>query len=63
MSGTNRDLENRKVRFRLISPLGDPSGTFDTAQEAAHAAGTYWPGMAQRDHDNGAAGWDIEAVR
>lgn len=38
-------------------------GTFDTALEAASAAGGFWPGVGQRDHDNGSEGWDIEAVQ
>lgn len=63
MALNDKDDFGKRPRFRLISPLGEPSGTFETAQEAAHAAGTYWPGVEQREHDNGGAGWDIEVVR
>lgn len=48
-------------RFRLISPDGNPMGTFDTALEAASAAGGLWPGIGQ-DETRGGAGWDIEVV-
>jgi hypothetical protein len=55
---------SRPVRYRLVSPSGSLSmGTFTTALEAATVAGQLWPGVAQRDHDNGAEGWDIEVVR
>lgn len=59
----NSRVPNHPVRYRLISPDGNPMGTFDTAQEAASAAAGFWPGIGQRDHDNGSAGWDIEVVR
>lgn len=56
--------QERPVRYRLISPDGHPvHPIFTTAQEAANAAGTLYPGVSQRDHDNGAEGWDLEAVR
>lgn len=53
------------VRYRLISPDGHAllNLTHATAQEAARTAADMWPGVAQRDHDNGGAGWDIEVVR
>lgn len=54
---------SRPVRYRLINPDGHAMGTFDTALEAASAAGGFWPGVGQRDHDNGSEGWDIEAVQ
>lgn len=62
MIGEN-DRVTHKIRFRLISPEGQPMDTFATAGEAARAAGSLWPGIEQRDHDNGGAGWDIEVVR
>lgn len=55
--------QERPVRYRLISPEGKPCGDYHTAQEAARTAEAFWPGVSQRDHDNGADGWDIEAVR
>lgn len=50
------------AHYRLISPDGNAAGTFDTAQEAASAAGGFWPGVGQRG-ENGLDGWDIEVVR
>lgn len=50
------------VRYRLISPDGFPSGTYDTAQEAASAAGGFWPGAGQ-DETNSGFGWDIQVVQ
>lgn len=49
------------VRFRLLDKDDRPVGTFDTALEAASAAGGFWPGMGQRDDDR--EGWDIETIR
>lgn len=55
---------SQSVRYRLISPSGEPSyQLYENAQAAANAAATFWPGVGQRDHDNGAEGWDIEVVR
>ena len=58
----NSKVTNRR-RYVLISPDGYKDGYYHTAQEAAERAAKYWPGVAQRDHDNGAEGWDIEVVR
>lgn len=55
--------DSRDVRYQLISPSGRKLGIYNSALEAASAAGGFWPGVAQRDHDNGTEGWDIEAVR
>ena len=51
------------VRYQLISPTAARLGIYDTALEAASAAGGFWPGVCQRSDDNGADGWDIEVVR
>jgi len=57
--------DSRPVRYAIISPDGHQllNLTYSTALEAATTAGQIWPGIAQRDHDNGAEGWDIEVVR
>ncbi len=62
-SKTNEDSVTGKlpVRFRLLDKDDRPVGTFDTAFEAASAAGGFWPGMGQRDDDR--EGWDIETIR
>lgn len=53
-------LGSRPVRCRLISPEGHRFGIYDTALEAASAAGGFWPGVGQKDDDR--EGWDIEAI-
>ena len=49
---------SRLVRYWLISPSGNPIGSFESAQAAASAAGGLWPGVGQKDDDR--EGWDIE---
>ncbi len=55
------DFERLPHRYRLISPDGYAAGTYDTAAEAASAAGGFWPGVGQDDTNSG-FGWDIEVV-
>ena len=50
---------SRDVRFQLISPTGHRLGIYDTALEAASAAGGFWPGVGQKDDDN-PEGWDLQ---
>ena len=50
-----------KAKFQLVSPEGHRLGIYDSALEAASAAGGFWPGVGQRDHDE-APGWDIHVV-
>ncbi len=48
-------------RYQLISPSGARLGIYDSALEAASAAGGFWPGVGQKDDEH--EGWDIEAVQ
>lgn len=53
----------RVLGNRMALMPEDVQTILEAAREAAEAAGRYWPGVSQRDHDNGAEGWDIEAVQ
>lgn len=60
---TTRQIVKREsgpARFQLISPEGHKLGIYDTALEAASAAGGFWPGVGQRDGDG--PGWDIHVM-
>lgn len=52
-------VPNQK-RFQLISPEGHRLGIYDTALEAASAAGGFWPGVGQSE--DGGPGWDIAVM-
>lgn len=58
-------VTNRKPpQFRLIDPNGNFSGyTAESVQFLAGIANNLWPGVEQRDFDNGRGGWDIEAAQ
>lgn len=60
---SENDRVTHKIRFRLISPDGQPMDTFATTGEAARAAASLWPGVEQKGDENGRAGWDLEVVR
>lgn len=49
-----------RARYQLISPKGHRLGIYDTALEAASAAGGFWPDVGQKDDDR--EGWDLKAI-
>lgn len=63
MALKSKDDFGKRPRYRLISPDGADAGTFNSVQEAASAAAMHWPGVEQRNHENGRDGWDLEAIR
>lgn len=48
--------------FRLNGPNGEFGGLFNSAVEAGEAAKRTWPGVEQKDTEDG-PGWDVETVR
>lgn len=55
--------EKKPVRYRLIDKDGIAFGPYPSAQAAAEMAAQLWPGVEQRDHENGRDGWDIEVLK
>lgn len=53
-------VPNPKPGFQLISPDGHRLGIYDSALEAASAAGGFWPGVGQSE--DGGPGWDVATV-
>jgi hypothetical protein len=49
------------VLFRLIGPNGEFGGLFSRAAHAGEAAKRAWPGVEQKDSEDG-PGWDVETV-